>query len=148
MALALDVEIIKGAVLADLALPHSIIVLFKGLLTMIGAWMNDHGYPSPPSSTHQQLVNVVQANYQDSSHQLRDLFLEHSVVSSNSKREELVRAAKLYLNTGVQSASKCASLAAGTAANAGSASKNAAADAGAAAYNKASQAGHAVGSKA
>ncbi|PLW33520.1 hypothetical protein PCASD_23697 [Puccinia coronata f. sp. avenae] len=103
-----------------------------------------------------------------SSCQLRDFFLEHSVVSSNSKRKELVRAAKLYLNTGqysmlhppslpklthlqiagVQSASKCASLAAGAAANAGSASKNSAADAGAAAYNKASQAGHAVGSKA
>jgi hypothetical protein len=40
MALALDVEIIKGAVLADLALPHSIIVLFKGLLTMIGGKHN------------------------------------------------------------------------------------------------------------
>ncbi|PLW55088.1 hypothetical protein PCANC_02571 [Puccinia coronata f. sp. avenae] len=139
------------------------------------SWMSDHGYPSPPSSTRQQLVDIVKANYQDSSQylsssagsaqqvlqdtassvfslwtdsQLRDFLLEHGVVSPNSKREELVRAAKRYLNAGAQSASKLASSATGAAADAGSAAKNAAADAGAAAYDKASQAGHAVGSKA
>jgi hypothetical protein len=49
------------------------------------AWMNDHGYPSPPSSTHQQLVNVVQANYQDSSQYLQLCWLSSASLARYSK---------------------------------------------------------------
>ncbi|KAI9622223.1 hypothetical protein H4Q26_015259 [Puccinia striiformis f. sp. tritici PST-130] len=139
------------------------------------AWMDEHGFPSPPKSTREQLVDIVKQNYKDSSQymsdsagsaqqvlqdttdsifslwtdsQLRDFLLEHDVVSPNGKREELVRAAKRYLNAGAQSASNLASSASDAAVDAASAAKDAAADAGSATYEKASQAGHAVGSKA
>jgi hypothetical protein len=89
--------------------------------------MEEHGFPTPPSSTREQLVGIVKDNYQDSTQylrnsagsaqqvlqdktnsvfslwtdsQLRDFLLDHGVVSPNSKREELVRDAKRYLNAG------------------------------------------------